>query len=179
MSTLVRDAVAGDERQIAEVHVAAWRGGYAGLMPEEFLAGLSADAGAERWRRTLADPARPTHVLVAADVDTAEILGVATVGPSRDDDAPETTGELWGINLAPTHWGRGVGTALLGAAVDRLRTAGLDNATLWVVDGNVRARRFYERLGWTPDGATKIDNRDNLALHEVRYARSLAAGSAA
>lgn len=177
MSQLIREALLGDERQIAEVHIAAWRGGYAGLMPDDFLASLSVDVRTERWRRALADHTRRTHDLVAADPDTGEILGVATLGPSRDEDASATTGELWAINLAPAHWGRGVGTALLDAAVERLCAAGFDRATLWVVDGNLRARRFYERRGWQPDGATKVDNRDDLALHEVRYTRSVAAGA--
>jgi RimJ/RimL family protein N-acetyltransferase len=43
---------------------------------------------------------------------------------------------------------------------------------LWTLAGNARARRFYERAGFTPDGATS-----RLAglghVEEVRYARTL------
>ncbi|MGH3487164.1 MAG: GNAT family N-acetyltransferase [Actinopolymorphaceae bacterium] len=171
---MVRDAVVGDEFQIAAVHVAAWRGGYAGLMPADYLAGLSVEAGAERWRGSLAEPVTGTQCLVAEE--GGQVLGVTTFGVSRDDDASPTTGELWAINLAPASWGCGVGTALLTAAVDRLTAAGFRHATLWVLDGNVRARHFYDRRGWKPDGATKVDERTGFALHEVRYARSLPPG---
>jgi hypothetical protein len=33
--------------------------------------------------------------------------------------------------------------------------AGYTAATLWVIDGNRRARRFYAAAGWSVDGATK------------------------
>jgi hypothetical protein len=43
------------------------------------------------------------------------------------------------------------------------------DATLWVLDENVRARSFYERGGWRLDGATKDDDRGSFVLKEVRY----------
>ena len=55
------------------------------------------------------------------------------------------------------------------AALDSLRQAGFVEATLWVLDGNERARRFYEVGGWEFDGATKDDQREGFTLSEVRY----------
>jgi len=52
---------------------------------------------------------------------------------------------------------------------DALRRAGFDEAVLWVLETNVRARRFYEIAGWKPDGQTKADERGTVTLHEVRY----------
>lgn len=43
----------------------------------------------------------------------------------------------------------------------------------WVLDTNVRGRRFYESANWTPDGAVKVDKRDGFELREVRYRRLL------
>ncbi|KRF23226.1 MULTISPECIES: hypothetical protein [unclassified Phycicoccus] len=48
-------------------------------------------------------------------------------------------------------------------------------ATLWVLDGNQRARRFYEHHGWRSDGAAKVDWCGDVRLDEVRYRHSLAA----
>ena len=45
--------------------------------------------------------------------------------------------------------------------------------TLWVMTSNDRARRFYSRHGWQPDGATKIVELDGVTLSEVRYKRVL------
>lgn len=38
------------------------------------------------------------------------------------------------------------------AVLERMRSAGVTRAWLSVFTGNERARRFYERLGWTPTG---------------------------
>jgi GNAT superfamily N-acetyltransferase len=177
----IRRAAPGDERRLAEVHIAAWQGAYTGLMPADYLAGLSVEAGVERWRRSLAEPAPGATTLVAELDDPAdpgeagrpELVGIATVGPSRDDGAEADTGELWAINLDPPRWRRGIGTALLGAAVEHLAAEGWRRATLWVLDGNHRAQRFYERHGWAPDGAVKDDERTGFTLHELRCARML------
>jgi hypothetical protein len=40
---------------------------------------------------------------------------------------------------------------------------------LWVAEANPRARRFYEREGWTADGGVKIEEFGGRPLREVRY----------
>ena len=45
-------------------------------------------------------------------------------------------------------------------------------ATLWVLEDNPRARRFYERAGWHPDGARKAEERWGVRAPEVRYRKS-------
>ena len=62
------------------------------------------------------------------------------------------------------HHGTGIGQLLLDAVV----APGVP-AQLWVAEHNPRARRFYERNGFLPDGASFIDERLNLA--EVRQVR--------
>jgi hypothetical protein len=39
---------------------------------------------------------------------------------------------------------------------------------LWVLDDNPRARRFYEREGWHPDGSAESDYL-GLTVPLVRY----------
>jgi RimJ/RimL family protein N-acetyltransferase len=43
---------------------------------------------------------------------------------------------------------------------------------LWVLRDNTRARRFYERAGFAPDGATDVLDRLG-GVTEVRYRRAL------
>jgi RimJ/RimL family protein N-acetyltransferase len=40
---------------------------------------------------------------------------------------------------------------------------------LWVIEANIRGRRFYERLGWTADGARQPIDFDGELVDEVRY----------
>jgi hypothetical protein len=61
----------------------------------------------------------------------------------------------------------------MNAALGRLAEAGFTEATLWALDSNVRARRFYEAGGWSADGALKNDESRGFPMTEVRYHKSL------
>jgi GNAT superfamily N-acetyltransferase len=169
MTVAVRDAEPGDAATMAEVHVESWRGAYRGLMPQEVLDGLDVSARARLWTRIMerTDPARGA-VLVAED--GAEVIGFAHVSPTRDADGdPSRTGEVGAIYLAPRAWGQGAGRVLMETAIARLAACGYADATLWVLDTNERARRFYAAAGWVFDGTSKTED----SLNEVRYRRSL------
>jgi GNAT superfamily N-acetyltransferase len=168
----VRPAHHSDARGIASVHVDSWRAAYVGLVPDEYLAQMSVNQRELAWRDNLAAmdwPSKGTLVLV----QDATVVGFASIGPSRDDDSAAGTGELWAIYLHPDGWGTGGGRQLMAEAVDRLVVAGFDDAILWVLAGNDRARRFYAAAGWSPDGASRIETRPGFELHEVRYRRPL------
>jgi ribosomal protein S18 acetylase RimI-like enzyme len=167
----MRPANADDARAIAGVHVRAWRSAYRGLMPDAFLDGLSLEERARGWRRRL--EAHDAHTLVATE--NGAIVGFVTSGQSRDDAAAEgVTGEVLALYLDPAYIGRGLGCRLSDAALGALREAGFTTATLWVLEGNMLARRFYEAAGFEPDGARMNDARTaGVVLHKVRYRRSL------
>lgn len=102
------------------------------------------------------------------------VVGFVKVGPTRDEHQdPECVGEIHALYLLPESWGEGLGRQLLAAAVERLAAAGFEEATLWVLGSNVRARRFYEAGGWFADGASKTDDRKGFRLVEERYRRAL------
>jgi len=171
--TIVRDARAADAARIGLVHVRSWQGTYQGLMPQDYLDGLDPAQRTGMWERILAElePAR-AGVLVA-EVDR-DILGFVSYSASRDDDAdPEVIGEVQAIYLLPTAWGKGIGRRLMGAALGRLAGAGFTEATLWALDTNARARRFYEAGGWTTDGTVKSDDIRGFPLPHVRYRKAL------
>jgi ribosomal protein S18 acetylase RimI-like enzyme len=53
--------------------------------------------------------------------------------------------------------------------MEGLRCRGFDEAVLWVLETNERARRFYEKAGWKTDGQTKTEERGPVVLNDVRY----------
>ncbi|MEX2645807.1 MAG: GNAT family N-acetyltransferase [Gaiellaceae bacterium] len=159
---LVRAAVPEDAEAIARVHVRAWQVGYAHVFPPEKLAGIDEAARARQWREGLESD---WSALVLDDGS-----GFASVGPSRD---VEGEGELYAIYVSPEHWDTGRGRALMERAVEDLRAQGFEEATLWVLEDNPRARRFYEAASWRLDGATKQDEFLDTPVHEVRYRISL------
>ena len=108
-------------------------------------------------------------------MDGNDIVGFVTVSPSRDEDLPGF-GEVRALYVAPDRWRSGAGSALLAQAEVLLGDAGFNEAHLWVLEDNPRARRFYERAGWALDGARKVVEIGGRPLAEVRY-RKAAAGT--
>lgn len=169
----IRPARPGDEASIAAVHVTSWQDAYRGHMPQEFLDSLDVGQRTEAWRQRLpaAKQSRGDVVVVEAG---DQIAGFAQFGPSRDADAdPERTGELGAIYLRPGSIGQGLGRLLMAAAVSGLTGFGYADATLWVLDANARARRFYERAGWAADGTVMDDDSRGFMIRELRYRRPL------
>lgn len=167
----IRLARVADAAAIAEIHVTSWRAAYAGQLPDDYLDNLSLSDRQHWWEQMLRKPTLPNRVFVLAEEDV--VAGFASIGPSRDDDALAGTGELRAIYVDPCHWNRGLGRLLHDHALDALSNDGHRCVTLWVLRTNNRARRFYHRSGWLPDGATKIDTIDSLVLEEIRYHKPL------
>lgn len=176
---VVRSGRAEDGEALATAHVRAWQEGYRGMMPQDYLDGIDLDERIAQWRRWVADGRFVRTRLVVAEL-SGVVAGFAIHGPERDpdDDAPRPVaepgpGELYSLNVHPEHWGAGVGSALLTHVHAALTGAGHREAVLWVLPQNERARRFYARHGWVPDGAAKTDTVQGVTVDEVRYRRRL------
>jgi GNAT superfamily N-acetyltransferase len=169
----IREAVAADADDIGRVRHAAWQVAYSGLMPADYLAGLSVDGFVLSARRMLADRGARRMAVLVAEVGGV-VSGFASVGPSRDEDEPEgSVGELYAIYVDPAMWRRGVGARLQEAALQRLRGAGYREATLWVLATNSASRAFYEHTGWRHDGGVSGFEAGAEVLDETRYRRAL------
>src|ERR1044071_9345916 len=135
MTLTVRTATRDDALAISQVRVDTWRAAYAGLIAQEMLDALDADAEAERraarWDEGRVDP---KVVELVAEVNGTP-AGWAALGPSMDDDLPRN-GQLFAIYARPEYWSRGVGHALLVTAERHLKAAGYRRAHLWVLDRN-------------------------------------------
>lgn len=168
---MIRIATSADAEQIADLHVRAWQYAYRGQVPDAFLASLSVSDRIQAWQTWFGD-ARGSCTW-AAEAE-GRVVGFVSAGPSRDEDVEIGTGEVYAIYIETDHLGSGLGSRLFETAIDWLRSNRFSRATLWVLDSNSRARRFYEKAGWAPDGATKVDDRQAFALHEVRYRTTFA-----
>jgi len=167
--TEVRVAVPADSDAVARVHVRSWQSAYQGLIAQQHLDSLDPEVWAGRYAFGRMGFRRPS-TLVA--VDGAIVCGLATTALSRDEDVTNC-GELLALYVDPERIGTGVGRLLIAAARERLRRVGIAEALLWVLDGNVRARRFYERDGWRFDGARRTSTYSNVPVQQVRYRRTL------
>jgi GNAT superfamily N-acetyltransferase len=169
----VRRARAFDAPDLARIHVQAWSEAYTGLVPDHLIAAQTVQARTTQWRQTIASEAMTAWI---ATVD-GRPAGLMSIGP-RGIDPPDdgTVGEVYTLYVVATEWGRGAGSALWAAGMARLRATGLLPAGLWVIEGNERARAFYERRGWVFTGTTRQDSSFGDPIDEVRYVSEVTAG---
>jgi ribosomal protein S18 acetylase RimI-like enzyme len=165
-----------DVDALAELHAWSWRVTYGPLLTDDERKLLTVQERRRLWERVVGAP-RPREATWVAE-SQRRIVGFVLAGPGHDAGASRDAGEVHAIHVAPGLHGRGIGGRLLAAAVEDLRSNAFTRATLWVIGDNHAARRFYERHGWQPDGATKRAAMGDFVglpiVNEVRYARPLA-----
>lgn len=172
----IRAAVAEDAPGIAAIHIRSWLATYPDLEKTRRSAETGLSKRIALWTRRLSDPGLSTLVAVGSE----GVLGFVHLGPSPDpDDDPESTGQVLAIHVDPDLVGGGIGGLLMSHAIDSLRGSGYRDATLWVVTWNLRARTFYERLGWRLDGAARretlaVEAEEGDEVEVVRYRLPLA-----
>lgn len=166
----IRPATADDAKSIATVHIASWREAYAGIVPSEVLAGLDVDQRTEQWRRTIEDAAgADKHVWVAEGDEDGHVVGFASLGPSRDEDADRTTLEIYTIYLEPDAWGHGIARKLMRSVLESVPEG--SKVTLWALAGNERAQHFYRRNGFVQDGVERLEVFGDERLTTTRWVR--------
>jgi GNAT superfamily N-acetyltransferase len=125
-------------------------------------------AGAAAWSHIL-----PAGVLGDNVFPEAQARLASALVAEQDGDvvgfAVARDGELDMLYTHPQVWGRGVGRALMDAALARLREEGNDEAALWTEERNERPRRVYERYGWRTDGTVRVRDYHGTELRELRY----------
>jgi GNAT superfamily N-acetyltransferase len=162
----IRPAGLDDAAAGAALHIACWREAYASVADPALLARLTDDLGerTERWRSYIS--AGPPWLAVA---DDGELVGFAAAGSGRDDDI-DLDLELYAIYVRSSQYGAGVGHRLFQA------TIGEAPAYLWVLEANARAREFYRRQGFEPDGARRIEREFNAPEVRLRRGRASSGG---
>ncbi|MFC7847514.1 GNAT family N-acetyltransferase [Arthrobacter sp. NPDC057388] len=155
----VRQAKAEEAEALAQLHLECWRETYAMLLSPDFMAGQDVEGRLVLWRHLLSGPHAARQYVAA---DGGRLVGFA--GSLPPEDGVREQAELWGIYVLASHQGRGLGQALLDAAI------GKEAAALWVAEDNPRAQAFYRRNGFVFTGA-RDTIEDWEGLPEVRMAR--------
>ena len=180
VATTIRPASAEDAAAIAELHGRSFLATYPDLLRTREATLRGSDARLALWASRLQDLRMGREVLVAHH--SQGLCGFVYTGPSEDDDDSETrTGQVYSIHVDPDSQGAGVGSELLNAALALQLASGMEDVTLWVVDTNLRARRFYEDRGFRLDEARRkevlaLGTTEGDQVDVVRYRCRLSAG---
>ena len=162
----IRPMALADCDRVSEIRVRGWQHAYRGLVPQPYLDTLSVTADAERRRARFGQDG--TVVNLIAELD-GEIAGWAAHGPYRDGEVRTADAELYALYVDPARLGSGIGRVLLAESAGQCARS--PRMFLWVLKENTRARRFYERAGFRPDGAEDSFDVDGVPVSEVRYVK--------
>lgn len=164
---VLRPCTVNDAEAVERLRVSGWQAAYRGLIPGAFLDSMPVDA--DRRRQLIRK--RASHVTECVAVTSTGIAGWIAAGPCRDGDrAQPWQGEIYACYVLPGWWGKGIGRRLLAQATTALEEAGRADISLWVLEGNILARRFYEACRFRPDGKRQFLDLGE-PVPEVRYQR--------
>ena len=166
MNIRIRAARPADARAMARVHVDSWRTAYEGIVPADFLAGLSYDSREAWWEQVLTME-RPGVLSLVAETGSGDLVGLAGTGPEREGN-PTYRAELYVIYLLAEYQRQGLGRRLFSASVRRLLRGGFNSLLVWVLKDNLGACRFYESIGGRQVGYKTI-TIGGADLVEVSY----------
>jgi ribosomal protein S18 acetylase RimI-like enzyme len=177
----IRPAEAADAEAIAQVRAQSWRAAYVGVIPDETLADLTAPDAVHREGQWRARHSMDGFLIAeTTPPDAPQVIGFATFGPERgEDDRPgqdlagppeQDRAELYAVYVLPGHWSAGTGQALVDRAFALIAAAGYADISLWVIEGNARGRRFYEKAGFADTGESAVLRRLG-GVTALRYRR--------
>jgi ribosomal protein S18 acetylase RimI-like enzyme len=160
----IRRALPADAVMVARLHVESWKVAYRGIMPDDVIRRTDVAYRTKFWKERVADRAWPVFLLEERGVPLAFCQMVA----STDEDADAArVGQITSLHVLPPLRGRGHGRALMDHVLGEFRRRGFDEVTLWVLEENRAARKFYERYGYQLDGGTR--HSPSTGVPEVRY----------
>ena len=121
----------------------------------------------ETVRARLEDP--DTWCLLAESGDgVAGHVGFLPSARARRPGTDRGLAHLWQLFVRRPFWGTGLAVRLLHAAVEEAADRGFATMRLFTPAGQARARRFYEREGWTLAQEPFADADFGLPLVEYR-----------
>ena len=146
----IRLATLDDAPRCADIHGRSWMFAYSDIVDKDIIENYSA-RWSFVWEKMLENNTDTHYVILDDDM----IVGFTSINPSRDADAPDGMFELTGLYLDPDHIGKGYGKQAMDFVKHEAAARGYMAMSLWVLNQNNRAKLFYEKAGFIPDGTKK------------------------
>ncbi|MEC7575989.1 MAG: GNAT family N-acetyltransferase [Pseudomonadota bacterium] len=150
MAYTIRTATIDDIPALAQLHCQGWKDSYVDLVPQDYLDGLTPEEFAEKWKKWMPDDI--STALIAED-ENGNPAGFSMFGslqtpvPGQSSIRPIYSAELYAIYLDKDHWGKGLAQMFFKETAAALKDQKHYSMALWVVGGNKRACKFYEKMG--------------------------------
>lgn len=136
----IREANAEDIESIANLYVMNWKKTYVGLLPDNFLNGLTINDGIKKWQEYLT---KEKHRIFVA-YENEKFLGFSAC---KEDEELKNCLYLDSLHVSEISRGKGVGTKLINTVGSYAYIKGYEYMSICIVKGNDKAKRIYEKMG--------------------------------
>lgn len=187
-----------DRMAVSRVYEESWKEAYRNIIPQTYLDSIPKGAWCEAAFRsgmyslvmTVGDEIVGTASYCRRRLfdilpdengssDTKMMKNMGSGKEAKDIESPEDTedveawGEVVSIYFLPQYMRKGFGTLLMQAVLAELKKMEYQRCCLWVLEENERARRFYERMSFIPDGTYMEQEIGGRRLREMGYVLGL------
>ncbi len=149
--------------EISNIYESSWKYAYQNIIPQDYLDRIPTG----RWAESITKAGMRNLVII----ESGRMIGTASICPSRWEQYPEY-GEIVSIYFLPEYMEKGYGAYLLKRCVAELQKLGFEKILLWVLEDNIRARKFYEKHGLVCADVYRNDQIGGKELREVMYVYS-------
>jgi len=169
MDGYIRNANREDADDLALIYSKSFKTAFKGIVSDELLDDkFSYNKLRGRLNKEIT-LGTPTNSIMAID----DIhVGMITYVVCKNEEFEGLQADILRIYLLPEYWGRSIGMQLMEWALNDIQTKGCKKAVLWVIEDNVRARKFYEKLGFVHEGETRIINV-GIEVRDMKYVKYL------
>lgn len=168
MGCYVRFADLNDAKILGYIHSESWKSAYKTIIPSSILDNISSEKREKYFRKALSEKLEEDALIFSEN----DPVGFLTLGKCRDEDLNNFWGEVWGIYLLASYWNQGIGTELINWGINELKNRGFEKISLWVLEENIIARKFYKKMGFKHDGTVK-ELSIGRSLNECRYVKEI------
>lgn len=173
MTMNVRAALPDDAPAIAGIRVLTWQHAFRDIIPQPYLDAMDASENEAVWRGAISQ--EMPRVLVAEA--EGKVVGFSCFGCCRDEGASSSAGEIWALYVLPDYWDKGVGRRLWLESRGQLVQQGSTVISLWVLEKNLKAIRFYCAAGFAPEESSrKCFEIGGAQVPEIRYLHPVMSG---
>lgn len=146
--------------EVSNIYERSWKFAYKDIIPQNYLDSIPKG----HWANSITKEGMNSLVMIKNEI----AIGTASFCKSRWNKY-NNYGEIVSIYFLPDYMGKGYGNLLLKKCIEDLKNLGYDKILLWVLEDNLRARKFYENNGFVCSGERINDNIGGKELREIMY----------
>ncbi len=168
MSTVkFREMSYEDLSDVANINVLAWKYAYKDILSPHFLENISLKEKVRNWQNGFEKYSDLIRLVMILD---DKVIGYAIGAQNRHLDlVPNSESELYAIYLNPHFIDRGHGRELFKHFSKVIKDNSFKSMCVWVLEQNMKARGFYEKMGGILTPISKEIEIDKNKLNEVCY----------